>query len=361
MSVEEKLNVACRVCANDGGNRLHRAREMFFGTRRPFDYIECAACGTLQIGRVPDLGPHYPADYYSFRPADTAHDAPRSLPKRIARRLGRWARVRAADYYCSRRDPARARRHRLGRLFDARLPRVVTGFPPYLERAPLDLRIGRRSAVLDVGSGAGGALTDLGHFGFSDLTGVDPFVASDITYPNGVRVLKAELSALEGRYDLIIASHSVEHVPSPRRTLAEIFRLLKPDRYAVVRLPLAARAWREYGVNWVQLDAPRHLFLYPARTFQSLAEEAGFAVDEVAYDSTAFQFWGSEQYARDIPLLDERSYCVDPGRSIFRPAEIAHWEARCRILNREGRADAAGFVLTAARNGRPRSATRASP
>ena len=190
MSVGENLKMGCRVCGNEGGNRLHRAREMFFGTREPFDYVECAACGTLQIREVPDLGPHYPEDYYSFRPADATPDSSRPLPKRIARRLGKLARQRAADYYCERRNPARARRNLLGRLFDARLPRVVAGFPAYLERAPLDLRINRRAAVLDVGSGAGGALIALAHFGFRDLTGVDPFVASDITTPTACASLR---------------------------------------------------------------------------------------------------------------------------------------------------------------------------
>lgn len=47
----------CRICANESGNQLYEAREMFFGTRDPFTYIECASCGTIQIQDVPDLAP----------------------------------------------------------------------------------------------------------------------------------------------------------------------------------------------------------------------------------------------------------------------------------------------------------------
>jgi hypothetical protein len=50
----------CRICGNERDNRLHRAREMFMGTRDPFTYVECAACGTLQISEAPDLRPYYP-------------------------------------------------------------------------------------------------------------------------------------------------------------------------------------------------------------------------------------------------------------------------------------------------------------
>lgn len=116
--------------------------------------------------------------------------------------------------------------------------------------------MGRRSAVLDVGSGAGQTLLALREFGFRDLLGVDPFVSSDITYAGGVRILKAELGAVGRDFDLVLANHSLEHVPDPRATLREIRALLKPSRYAVVRIPVLGHAWREYGADWVQLDPP---------------------------------------------------------------------------------------------------------
>ena len=59
---------ACRVCGNQTGNKLHHAREMLMGRRDPFVYVECGACGTLQIRDVPDLRPYYGANYYSFQP-----------------------------------------------------------------------------------------------------------------------------------------------------------------------------------------------------------------------------------------------------------------------------------------------------
>ena len=61
------MSAACRICGNASDNRAHVAREMMFGTRERFDYVECARCGCLQIRDVPaDLSPYYPADYYSL-------------------------------------------------------------------------------------------------------------------------------------------------------------------------------------------------------------------------------------------------------------------------------------------------------
>jgi SAM-dependent methyltransferase len=336
----------CRICGNGRDNRLHRAREMFMGTRDPFTYVECAACGTLQISEAPDLRPYYSGGYYSFRPAPgSGRGSGGGFKKRLARRVGAAVRRRAAVYYCGRRRPFGGLRHPVGRLLAGRGGRLVVGFPDYLKDTKLDLGLGPKSAVLDVGSGAGLALLSLSHFGFRDLTGVDPFIESGIDYAEGVRVLKAELSDLDRQFDLVTANHSLEHVPDPRGALREIRRLLKPGRYAVVRIPVVGRAWREYGTNWVQLDPPRHLFIFTARTFEGLAAEEGFSADEVAYDSTAFQFWGSEQYARDIPLSDERSYFVNPSRSVFDGEQIEAYAARAAELNARGEGDQAVFYL----------------
>src|SRR4051812_19942848 len=62
----------CSVCGNAYGNSVHTTREMMFGTRERFDYLECADCGSLELLNVPnDLSPYYPPNYYSFaaRPA----------------------------------------------------------------------------------------------------------------------------------------------------------------------------------------------------------------------------------------------------------------------------------------------------
>ena len=60
------MTKVCRICGNTEKNLIHKAQEMMFGTRDEFDYLECSACGTLQIVEIPDLSCYYPRDYYSF-------------------------------------------------------------------------------------------------------------------------------------------------------------------------------------------------------------------------------------------------------------------------------------------------------
>lgn len=168
--------------------------------------------------------------------------------------------------------------------------------------------------------------------------------------PGPMTLRKLAVHDLTGRWDLLMFNHSLEHVPAPPATLEAARERLAPGGAILVRLLLAdGYAARHYGENWVGVDAPRHTMVPTHDAMKILASRAGLRIKRIIYDTHGQRFWASEQYARDIPLLDERSYCVDPGRSIFAAADIAHWESRCRTLNDEGRADAARFVLVAAK------------
>ena len=43
----------CAICGNQPNNTIHIAREMMFGLRDAFRYLECAACGCVQLLDVP--------------------------------------------------------------------------------------------------------------------------------------------------------------------------------------------------------------------------------------------------------------------------------------------------------------------
>ncbi|MBA3354946.1 MAG: class I SAM-dependent methyltransferase [Pyrinomonadaceae bacterium] len=337
--------LTCRICGNCAGNILHIVREMFLGTRNSFEYIECSHCGTLQIYKVPELKSYYPASYYSFQPAnEPMGQSPATLPARLKKRVGAFLRRSSADYYC-KRNATGVRHNLLGRYVAENMRRMTVGFPEYLKDTALYLSLNLNSKILDVGCGSGTTLLSLREFGFTNLIGVDPFLETAITYGNGVRILRAELDELEAGFDLIIASHSLEHVPEPRHALQQISRLLKKGQWAIIRIPLVGHAWERYRTAWVALDAPRHLFIFSRQTFSNLAAEAGFEVAEVAFDSTAVQFWGSEQYLLDIPLMDERSYFVNPQNSIFSAQQITEFARKATELNKRGEGDQAIFYL----------------
>jgi len=314
----------CRICRNADGNETLAAREMMLGTRDAFDYSVCAACGCVQIARVPDdLERYYPDDYYAHTPA-----RPEGRAGALLKRL-------RADHLLARPNP-------VGWLV-TRLRGVPVSIE-WVRRAG----VGREHDILDVGCGAGALLLGMAAYGFRSLTGIDPFIARDLDYGNGVRVWKRGLDAHDGRYDLVMLHHTFEHMDAPGAALKHIRRLLAPGGTALLRMPVASsEAFARYRADWVQLDAPRHLYLHTPRSLSILAGAAGLDVADVVYDSTAFQFWGSEQYRRDIPLFDAQSYMVDRRASPFTGAEIEAFAARARQLNAEGRGDQAAFYLRA--------------
>jgi 2-polyprenyl-3-methyl-5-hydroxy-6-metoxy-1,4-benzoquinol methylase len=295
---------------------------MMFGSREEFDYLECSSCGCLQIVDVPDsMSKYYPANYHSF--------APIAQPSK----LRKWL-TKVRDSY------AVSNRGALGKI-------LSRYFPPNIALRSLPhLQHDRSARILDVGCGSGLVLNAMGNLGFSSLVGIDPFLSTDVEYDNGVKLLKKTIHEVSGEYDVIMFHHAFEHLPDPAPTLKAVHGLLAPGGECIIRIPtVSSYAWKHYGVNWVQLDPPRHFYIHSLRGVQILAEQTGLELSEVVYDSSAFQFWASEQYALNIPLYDNRSYAVAPKASYFTKEQIAAFEKRARELNHAKLGDQAVFYL----------------
>lgn len=309
----------CRICGSTRAAGRHTALEMMNGTREPFAYFQCADCGCLQIESIPhDLARHYEGGYYSYTP-----------PRRAANPLKRWAVHARHRWALHGRDP-------LGWLMYRRAA-------AYAVRSLRPLRLRPDTRVLDVGCGAGGLIFELAELGCRGVLGIDPFIDADRAYDNGARVLRLGLDDAPGRWDVVMFHHSFEHLPDPAAALRRTAALLDDGGHCLLRVPtVSSHAWRHYGVHWVQLDAPRHLCLFARESIEHLAAAAGF---DLAFDSDAFQFWGSEQYRRGIALRDARSYAVNPAAGLFSAQEMADWARRAVELNRQGQGDQASFLL----------------
>ncbi len=308
----------CRICQNAENHRTFTAREMMFGFRDEFTYFECSKCGCVQIAEVPaNLGKYYPPNYYSFQKAGALKSALK----------GRWA---SYSYH--------------GRGLIGRAMALVLGKNQGVESVKR-AGVTKGAAILDVGCGSGDLLLLLHSLGFTNLTGADPFLAADIVYENGVKVWRKELSEISQKFDVIMLHHSFEHVTDPAEVLRQGARLLNPGGVLIIRVPVAgSAAWKTYGVNWVQLDAPRHIFLPSVASMKVLAERTGLRLGEVVHESNEFQFWGSEQYVRDIPLHDPRSL-APLWKQALAHCKLKQYRARAAELNRKGEGDSACFYF----------------
>lgn len=308
-------------------------REMMFGRDEEFTYSECVECASLWLRDVPDdLSAYYPTDYYSI---DV--DPERALGRPGVRQFATL--VSRSVLFGRRRLAGLAARVVRMRQFHSFL--IVLD-----SLAFAGLPRGRDSRVLDVGCGSGVLVYALGLAGVRTSVGVDPFAPTDRDLDSGARVVRRDLSEVEGTFDLVTFHHSFEHVPDPAESLVQAKRLLAPGGRILVRMPtVSSAAYDEYGTDWVQLDAPRHLTVFSRAGMDVLAGRHGLKIVGALDDSTGFQFWGSEQVRRGIPLMDERSVLRSPGGSTFSRAELDAWAQRAAELNRAGRGDQTAWLL----------------
>lgn len=320
----------CRLCGSASGFQVHSVPEMMFGTRVAFPYLECRACGSLQIEDVPaDLARFYPADYYAKRP-------PGALGIRLR---GAWMR-----YSLTGRGLA-------GRL----LARLYGPHP--IHRWVRGARLDWDSPILDVGCGDGRLLVAMAACGFTDLTGIDPFLDGG-RREGGVELRRATLEEEGGRFDCVMFHHAFEHVPDPLDTLRSAAERVGAAGTILIRTPVAAtHAWRMYGTAWVQLDAPRHLNIPSEEGMRRLAARVGLEVTAVEYDSTAFQFWGSELYQRGIAYAPRPAYRNRPSPRLIPRERMKTFARQAQELNARGDGDSACFYL---RRARPADGTEAA-
>lgn len=318
----------CRVCCETTSAEVHTAREMMYGTRETFDYLRCGSCGCLQIADIPaDLGRHYPGNYYS--------QVPRKEPPAKGR-LAAWLTRR----YCiaSSLRPASPLTALLRQWLP--LPGDFAEFGDYLVQARLR---SARERILDVGCGASPhRLVAFRRCGFLNVEGIDPFIAADTQY-HGVPVRKCTIDEVTGQFGLIMFHHSLEHVPDPVSALSGAARLLRPGGICLVRVPVVGTwFWRHFGIDWVELDAPRHLHLLSQESVGRLAEQAGFRVLRTVFDSGVWELSGSIRYQRNIAMRE-----IDPdpqarhNEDKVRPAQRRFVEQ----LNALGDAGRACFTL----------------
>ncbi len=150
-------------------------------------------------------------------------------------------------------------------------------------------------------------------------------------------------------------NHSFEHMPNQLEVLINLHNILETGGYLMIRIPIVDKySWRKYGLNWIAIDPPRHYYLHTEKSIELLANKSGFKLEYVDYDSTDFQFIGSEQVLKGIPLRSSESYFHNKKESIFTKKEIKKFKAKAQQLNKDKDGDFAVFYLRkSSNNGSP--------
>lgn len=265
----------CNICHNSTDNKVYTIKERQLNEGESFHYLRCSKCGTLQLmDDVADIGAYYPKSYPAFRTRESIHT---SIIEKVQKKI------------------------LLSLLLNLEIPQKNRDMILDTKNEHLNPLVGthlkRTSSLLDVGCGAGNWIRNLREEGFTNLTGVDLFT-NEPKDMEGWKFLTGEVFNDQLKtYDCITLHHSFEHMTEPLRVLERIKALLNTNGLCIIRIPvMESLAWDMYGVDWYQIDAPRHFYLYTVRAMRYLCKKVGMKVKKVIYDSEPTQFYISEMY-----------------------------------------------------------------
>lgn len=314
---------ACKVCGNTDNNKLHHVKEMQLGFREMFTYMECVSCGCMQLQNIPaNLGKYYPNEgYYSF-----------NLGLDIRQKADILRKIKASYLIYGKNKL-------LGSLLS--IGYKAPNYYSWIKNAGIKYD----DAVLDVGTGNGSLLLNFFKIGFTNLTGIDPFIEKDQKH-GAINIYKKNIFEVEGEFDYIMLHHAFEHMDAPLKVLLQLNKLIKKGRYVLIRTPVMGMySWNRYGVNWMDLDAPRHIIIHSLKSMALLAAKAGFELRKTVFDSNYMSLIGSEQYTKDIALPDANSYMVNKEVSGYTKTDIENIKAINEQNNKDQNADQAAFYL----------------
>ncbi|MFA6980572.1 MAG: class I SAM-dependent methyltransferase [Ignavibacteriaceae bacterium] len=290
-----------------------------------YDYCECLSCGVLYLKNKVRIQLLYDnKNYYSFYPHIKSKE---NLIKSIL-------------------DKKRYKSEILKSSFVGNLLTKIKPLKAYNLTWIKQLNFASyQEKILDVGCGNGQLLNFLSSVGFVNLSGIDPFLEEEIS-TTLYKIEKKELLGITETFDVIMFHHVLEHIDNPIETLLKAKELLNADGRILIRIPFKdSYAWEKYKENWVQIDAPRHVIIYSKGSLEILFNKVGLEIIDLKYDSTSFQFWGSEQYLHNIALCSPNSYHIDPSKSVFSNEKIIAFDNLAEDLNKNKNGDQVSIIL----------------
>lgn len=262
-----KVDCACNLCGSFRSVLVTKGVEHEYTntTVDEFVVVRCTQCGFVYMDPRPDLSELktiYPPNYYSFNQERLRQQAnPNSLLSK-ARYAGFKNKVRKSISLCKPHEG------------------------PF--------------TVLDIGCGDG-HLLNLYKNEFNDSVethGADFSVqAVVLASAQGHKTYHGRFEEVRlptEYFDLVVASHVIEHVPDPRAFTEKVFQILKPGGvfwFETPNIGTVDAKWFEKE-HWGAYHFPRHWCFFSVATIKRLAELTNFQVDMIDFVPNAiFWFW----------------------------------------------------------------------
>jgi len=154
-----------------------------------------------------------------------------------------------------------------------------------------------RGRVLDIGCGSGSTMEELRRLGCK-VCGIEPNPkAAQACIEKGLDVACGVLDSLDytdNFFDTVMMMNVVEHLPSPKRTLEKVYRILKPGGHVYIYCPNAnsymAAFFDEFWRGW---HVPFHLYHFTPETMSRLIRTTPFKIITMRAVTPDFVFPGS--------------------------------------------------------------------
>lgn len=246
----------CPLCGSNDRPLYVGADLMFHGTEE-FEYRLCNQCGASYQNPMPE--PDRIAEFYPQKYRIYEQPVPMRAPRPLELAVLKYAR----GYQHLQAPQALRYLVPLARLFLCRE----------------DVRYVPRGKLLDIGCGSGRFLRRMRSLGW-DCQGVDfSTQAIDVCRSQGLAVHHGDLASAQfshATFDVVAASHSIEHMSNPDAFVSESARILRHGGVLVVRTPNShalGRKW--FGPCWFADDVPRHLVHFSLDNLDMLAVRHG--------------------------------------------------------------------------------------
>ncbi|KKS44771.1 MAG: Methylase involved in ubiquinone/menaquinone biosynthesis [Candidatus Azambacteria bacterium GW2011_GWB1_42_17] len=258
---------SCIVCKENKFSLLFRTKDRMFDIPGLFDVKKCQGCGLIFLDPQPSqiiLEKHYPSQqYYSYKGSIEG----------LSGLIRQFRSYLIKNYY----EPTI-----LSRAFSL-FVQSVPAIPKKPKKKPWK--------ILDVGCGSGDTLVLLKKIGW-EVYGLDiDENAIKLARENGLVNIKLggyeKMANFPDNYfDSIRLYHVIEHIPDPCGCIHLIYKKLKPGGEVILGTPSADSVLsRIFGRFWVNIDIPRHLFVFSPKTISRIIKDEGFSHVSVVFCS----------------------------------------------------------------------------
>ena len=184
-----------------------------------------------------------------------------------------------------------------------------------------------------MGSGSGKFVWDLVNLGYKKTIGLDPFIDQNIKYENGAKIVKKDLSEINGSYDLITFHHTFEHFFNLKESLICVKNLLKKTGICLIRIPnIDSFSAKEFGLDWTGIHAPYHLNLPSYKAMKKLLENAELKIDQIKGEQLPHFLFSNID--NKLNLIHDTSTMFRVFTESLSKIDKKHWKKQNKILNK---------------------------